>query len=147
MKNLIMNYAQKNPEFNQVLKNFKKTYRINDVSSEVIADISGQLLGNQEFINSLSTESPNIFKKVYNAIISLANKLTGNSKESLFLKDLKKWENAYRTQNNNLNDQTSVFKVITVQFQIKTYLTVKTYLNKQKLLRNIHILKIKIQLL
>lgn len=114
MKNLIMNYAQKNPEFNQVLENFKKTYRINDVSSEVIADISGQLLGNQEFINSLSTESPNIFKKVYNAIISLANKLTGNSKESLFLKDLKKWENAYRTQNNNLNDQTSVFKVITV---------------------------------
>lgn len=147
MKNLIMNYAQKNPEFNQVLENFKKTYGINDVSSEVIADISGQLLGNQEFINSLSTESPNIFKKVYNAIISLANKLTGNSKESLFLKDLKKWENAYRTQNNNLNDQTSVFKVITVQFQIKTYLTVKTYLNKQKLLRNIHILKIKIQLL
>ncbi len=35
----------------------------------------------------------------------MANKITGNSKESLFIKDLQnKWETAYRTQNNNLNN-------------------------------------------
>lgn len=107
MKQLIIDYASKNSEFNQSLESLKQTYGTDDVSSEVIADISGQLLGNQEFINNLSMKEPSIFKKIYNKIISLANKITGNSKESLFIKDLKnKWETAYRTQNNNLNSET-----------------------------------------
>ena len=43
---------------------------------------------------------------MYDAIISFANKITGNSKEGLFVRDLKnKWEQAYRTENNNLNNQ------------------------------------------
>lgn len=42
-------------------------------------------------------KQPNIFKRIYNKIVELANKITGNSKESLFIKDLKnKWEAAYR---------------------------------------------------
>lgn len=107
MKKLVMNYASKNSEFNSALESLKQTYGVDDVTSEVLADISGQLFGNQEFINNLSIEQPNIFKRIYNAIISIANKLTGNSKESLFIKDLKnKWENAYRTQENNLNQET-----------------------------------------
>lgn len=105
IKNLIVDYASKNKEFNESLESLKQTYGTNDVSSEVVADISGQLLGNQEFINSLSMEKPNVFKRIYNSIISLANKIIGNSKESLFLKDLKnKWQEAYRTQSNNLNE-------------------------------------------
>lgn len=97
MKNLVMDYASKNREFNNNLENLKKIYNTEDVSDEVLADISGQLFGNQEFINNLSTKKPSIFKKIYNKIISFANKITGNSKESLFIKDLKnKWEQAYR---------------------------------------------------
>lgn len=100
MKKLVLDYASKNQEFNQALESLKKTYGTEDVSSEVLADISGQLFGNQEFINNLSMEKPNIFKKIYNSIVSLANKITGNSKESLFIKDLKnKWEEAYRNTN------------------------------------------------
>lgn len=35
--------------------------------------------------------------KIYNKIIELANRITGNSRESLFIRDLKnKWEDAYR---------------------------------------------------
>ena len=103
MKNLVMDYASKNTEFNKALESLKQTYNSEDVSSEVLADISGQLLGNQEFILNLSTTKPNIFKRMYDAIISFANKITGNSKEALFVRDLKnKWEEAYRTQNNNL---------------------------------------------
>lgn len=104
MRNLVIDYANKNKNFNKALDSLKQTYETNDVNDEVLADISGQLLGNQEFILNLSTSKPNIFKRMYNAIISLANKITGNSKESLFIKDLKnKWEEAYRTQNNNLD--------------------------------------------
>ncbi len=105
VKKLIIDYASKNIEFNDALESLKQTYGTEDVSSEVIADISGQLLGHQEFINNLSMKEPNIFRKIYNKIISLANRITGNSKESLFIKDLKnKWEQAYRTQSNNFND-------------------------------------------
>lgn len=107
IRNLIVNYASKNKEFNQAVENLKKTYKTNDISSEVVADISGQLFGNQEFINNLSVEKPNIFKRIYNKIIELANKFTGNSRYDLFVKDLKnKWETAYRTQNNNLDNNT-----------------------------------------
>lgn len=104
MKELVLDYASKNNEFNQALESLKQTYGTDDVSSEVLADISGQLFGNQEFINNLSMEKPNIFKRIYNSIVSLANKITGNSKESLFIKDLKnKWEIAYR---NTTKEQT-----------------------------------------
>ncbi len=106
ISDLILDYASKNPEFNQALKSLQETYGTEKVSSEVVADISGQLFGNQEFINNLSTSKPSIFKRIYDAIISIANKITGNNNEALFIKDLQnKWEKAYRTQNNNLNSQ------------------------------------------
>ena len=98
MKNLVLDYAKKDANFNQALENLKQTYGVDDVSSEVLADISGQLFGNQEFINNLSTQKPNIFRQIYNKIVEIANKITGNSNEALFIRDLKqKWENAYRT--------------------------------------------------
>lgn len=118
MKKLVLDYASKNPEFNTALESLKQTYGTNDVNSEVLADISGQLFGNQEFINSLSMEQPNIFKRIYNKIIELANKITGNNHEALFIRDLRnKWENAYRNTTmeqavNNLNTNT-VFSIQT----------------------------------
>ena len=118
MKKLIIDYASKHNDFAQAVESLKQTYGTNDVSSEVIADISGQLFGNQEFINNLSMEQPSIFKRIYNAIVSLANKITGNSRESLFIKDLKnKWETAYRNTTteqavSNLNNETFYSKQV-----------------------------------
>lgn len=123
MVNLVMDYASKNQEFNDALESLKLTYGTNEVSSEVLADISGQLFGNEEFINTLSTQKPNIFKRLYNSIISLANKITGNSRESLFIKDLKnKWESAYRNNQNNLSNDTKYMMTgkIGMQNAIKT---------------------------
>ena len=61
-------------------------------------------MSEKEFINNLSMKEPNTFKKIYNKIIELANKITGKSSEKLFIRDLKnKWEEAYRAQENNLN--------------------------------------------
>lgn len=116
MKNLVMNYASKNAEFNDALESLKQTYGVDDVNDEVLADISGQLLGTEEFINKLSTTKPNLFKRIYDKIISFANKITGNSRESLFIKDLKnKWEKAYRNTTNeqainNLKNNTKFSK-------------------------------------
>lgn len=124
MKNLVMDYAKKNKEFDTALNELKKTYETEDVSDEVLADISGQLLGNQDFILNLSTKKPNIFKKMYDKIISVANKITGNSKESLFIKDLKnKWEEAYRNVSteqsvDNLNGETKLHTNSDISFNI-----------------------------
>lgn len=104
MKNLVMDYANKNEDFAGALQELKEQYGDEDVSDEVLADVSGQLFGNQEFINDLSMQKPSTFKRIYNAIISLANKLTGNKIESLFIKDLKnKWQQAYSNINKNID--------------------------------------------
>lgn len=103
MRDLVINYAKKNSEFNEALESLKQTYGVDDVNDEVLADISGQLFGTEEFINKLSTTKPSLFKKIYDKIISFANKITGNSRESLFIKDLKnKWEKAYRESDVNV---------------------------------------------
>lgn len=112
MIDLVNDYASKNPEFNQAVKSLEQLYGKDLTSEEVFADVCGQLFGNQEFIINLSTTKPSIFKRIYNSIVSLANKITGNSKESLFIKDLKnKWESAYRNTStnqaiSNLNSET-----------------------------------------
>ncbi|MEG2230334.1 MAG: hypothetical protein RRY22_06180, partial [Bacilli bacterium] len=109
MINLANDYASKNPEFNDSVKSLLNQYNKKDIDEEVLADISGQLFGNQEFINNLSMEKPTVFKQVYNKIIEWANKLTGNSKESLFIKDLKnKWESAYRNIDNNDSNNNNI---------------------------------------
>jgi len=115
MKKFVMNFARKNPNFvrenptfKNALKSLEQTYNSEDVSSEVLADISGQLLGNQEFINSLAMqnteESKSIIKTIYEEIKRLLNTLTKDGRYRNFVQDLEtKWREAYRTQNNNLH--------------------------------------------
>ena len=114
MKQLAIDFASKNPEFNTALESLKQTYGTNDVNSEVLADISGQLLGNQEFINSLTMQntqqSKNIIRKIYESIRRLLNTLTENGRYKNFVQDLEtKWRDAYSTTTteqavNNLNN-------------------------------------------
>lgn len=105
MIDLVNDYASKNSEFNQTVKSLEQLYGKDLTSEEVFADVCGQLFGNQEFIMNLSTTKPSLFRRIYNKIVELANKITGNSNEALFIRDLKnKWENAYRTQENNLDE-------------------------------------------
>ena len=114
MKQLVIDFASKNPEFNRALESLKQTYSTNDVNSEVLADISGQLLGNQEFINSLTMQntqqSKNIIRQIYESIRRLLNTLTENGRYKNFVQDLEtKWRDAYSTTTteqavNNLNN-------------------------------------------
>ena len=106
MTKLVKKRMEKDGELRNAVEDLKKLYGTDDINAEVLADISGQLFGNQEFINNLSIEKPSVFKRIYDKIISLANKITGNSNEALFIKDLKnKWEQAYRENNNTINEE------------------------------------------
>lgn len=100
-KDLVLNFAEKNKEFKLSLEGVKQQYGTNEVSNEELADISGQLLGNQEFINSLSmentTQSKSIIRNVYESIKKLLNNLTTEGRYKNFVQELEtKWREAYR---------------------------------------------------
>lgn len=105
LRGIILDYANKNSEFKSALQDLQKTYGTTNVSDEVIADIAGQILGNQEFINSLSMQnteqSRGIIKNIYHSIQRLLNKLTTKGRYRNFVEDLEaKWREAYRLANN-----------------------------------------------
>ena len=87
----------------------------NIVNEEAVASVLGEKLGNQEFINQLTTEKRSVARVIYDAVVSLLNKLnklTGYKSEKLYWADVKnKFEKAYRStsiekNNNTLNSNT-----------------------------------------
>ena len=105
LRGIILDYANKNPEFKSALKDLQKTYNTENVNDEVVADISAQILGNQEFINSLSAQntpqSRNIIKNIYESIKRVLNNFTSKGRYRNFVQDLEtKWRDAYRVATN-----------------------------------------------
>lgn len=108
MKELILDYAKQDPEFEKSLESLKERYKTNDVSDEVVADVCGELFGNREFIQSVVEKKPNIFKKILNNIRRLAEKIkgTGANEYVSFVEKLKiMWEDAYYSNRSNLKDK------------------------------------------
>ena len=106
MKELILDYAKQDPDFEKSLESLKERYKTDDVSDEVVADVCGELFGNREFIQSVVEKKPNIFKKILNNIRKLAEKIkgTGANEYVSFVEKLKTmWEDAYYSNRSNLN--------------------------------------------
>lgn len=88
-------------------KNFKSL-----VDDEEVADTLAQKLGDQDFINSLNVEKPNVFKRIYNWVVDKVNKITGNKIEKLYWEDIRnKFENAYRQTYQGENNTQSKYSV------------------------------------
>ena len=107
MKELILNYAEQDPEFEKSLETLKERYKTDDVSDEVVADVCGELFGNREFIQSVVEKKPNIFMKILNNIRELAKKTKGSNAEEYvsFVEKLKTmWEDAYYSNKSNLSE-------------------------------------------
>ena len=67
------------------------------VDEEEVADTLAQKLGDQDFINSLNKEKPNVFKRIYDWVVDKLNKFTGSKNEKIYWEDVKnKFESAYR---------------------------------------------------
>lgn len=104
LKTLINDYAKTNSDFDSALTELKKTYKTDDVSDEVMCDISANLLGNEDFIQKIATEKPSTFRKIYNSIKSFVKKITGNYSQQDFIRDLElKWENAYQKNKDSIS--------------------------------------------
>ena len=86
----------------------------NLVDEEEVADTLAQKLGDQDFINSLNKEKPNVFKRIYSWIVNKLNKFTGNKNEKLYWEDVKnKFENAYKQDYQRETDLKTRFDIVT----------------------------------
>ena len=107
MKNMINSYRQSNLEFNSAVEELLKNYNTTEINEEALSDVSAKLFGNQEFINNLAQNNPNLFQKIYNEIKYLWHQFTGYKNQDQFINDLRyKWEQAYRNNQININNQT-----------------------------------------
>lgn len=105
MKELILDYAKQDPNFNNALESLKEKYNTDDVTDEVVADVCAELFGNKEFIQSVAEKKPSLFKKILNNIRELAKKIKGLGANEYvsFVEKLKTmWEDAYYSNISNL---------------------------------------------
>ena len=119
LRDLILNYNENKTDYAEARKSLEELYsKVYDrnstefetlVDNEVVADILGNKLGNQEFVNNLTTRKPTLGRRIYNWVVdklNKLNKLSGYKSEKLFWADVKnKFENAYsqdyKGKNNN----------------------------------------------
>lgn len=130
LQNLVLDMASTKEGYlkarESLVSEYAKVYDINNpnfnniVNEEAVATILGEKLGNQEFINLLTTERRSIAKVIYDSVISILNKLnklTGYKSEKLYWTDVKnKFEKAYKNNNINIVGQ----KNGTERFSIQT---------------------------
>lgn len=107
LKNLVLDRNKTMQGYTEARQSLENTYsQVYDpnskefkslVDDEEVADTLAQKLGDQEFVNSLSTEKPTVFKRIYDWIVNKVNKITGNKIEKVYWEDIRnKFENAYR---------------------------------------------------
>lgn len=100
LQTLAFKYAQTKGEYDTRLKQVSELYRDldADINAELAADLVGDyLFTDSDFISRLSTDNPNIFKKIYDEIKYLCRVATAGSKEARDLEKLKRaFEKAYK---------------------------------------------------
>jgi hypothetical protein len=104
LQNAAIEYAKTKGEYDsrkstleEVYKDIKGANIENELTSDLVGDY---LFSDIEFVRNLSTEQPNIFKKMYNYVKHLYNMATAGSKEARQLEQLKyNFEKVYRENN------------------------------------------------
>lgn len=103
MLNMINTYRNSNAEFDTAVKGLLKNYKGTEITEEALSDVAGQLFGNQEFINNIAQNNPNIFQKLYSEIKYLWHQFRGYKNQNQFVEDLYyKWTQAYKNNNSNI---------------------------------------------
>lgn len=86
-------------------KNYKGAEFESRINQEMVANILGEKLGNQEFVNSIVTSNRGVAQNIYSWVVdklNKVNKLTGYKFEKLYWADVKnKFEKAFNTDFNN----------------------------------------------
>ena len=110
MKKMIDNYRKNDTEFNSEVEGLLQNYNSTEITEEALSDVSAQLFGNQEFINNIAQNNPNIFQKIYNEIKYLWHQFRGYKNQDQFVEDLYyKWTQAYNS--NKINTKKSSYSI------------------------------------
>ncbi len=99
LKEVIQRYTSKEFAYDraklELEKTYKEFYERNgldlkelDIDSEAISDITGTLLADQNFINQLASEKPNLMKRISNWIEKFIKTHTGNTESKEYYKFL-----------------------------------------------------------
>ena len=101
LQQTIFDYAKSKGEYDSRLADLTELYKDvkgTNIEAELTADLVGDyLFQDSEFINRLSTENRNVFRKIYDEIKYLCRVVTAGSKEARELEKVKKaFEDAYR---------------------------------------------------
>lgn len=140
MLNIVENYRKNNKEFNSEVERLLQNYNSTEITEEALSDVSAQLFGNQEFINNVAQNNPNIFQKIYSEIKYLWHQFRGYKNQDQFVEDLYyKWTQAYNS-NNKLNETTNyhisanfsneIDKALNNQLQSNTQVKARDYTPK-----------------
>lgn len=101
LQNLIIEYAKSKGEYKSRLESLEELYKDiedADITAELTADLVGDyLFSDTDFINRLSVEQPNIFKKIFEEIKYLVKTATAGTKEAKQLLEVQRaFEKAYK---------------------------------------------------
>ena len=127
IKDIILKYDKTKNGFEEARKSLAETYSkmydknsadFNElVDNEAVADILGNKLGDQDFINNLTMQNRTLGQKIYDWVVDKLNKLNGKlgyKSEKIYWADVKnKFENAFKQEYQNTNNQTSRFSIQT----------------------------------
>ena len=110
LQNVVKEFATKKGEYQTRYDALAELYKDVDgavIENEVTADLVGEyLFTDSDFVNRLSVEKPNIFKKIYEEIKYLVKTVTG-SKEARELEKVKRaFDKAYKESANTKADGT-----------------------------------------
>lgn len=105
LQNAVKQYATTKGEYQTRYDSLAELYKDVDgavIENELTSDLVGEyLFTDSDFINSLSTEKPNVFKKIYDEIKYLYKLATAGSKEARELEKVKRaFDKAYKATNN-----------------------------------------------
>lgn len=109
LQEAVKQYAESKGEYDTRLQSIAKLYENVEganVENELTADLIGDyLFSDENFIKNLSSEKPNLFKKIFNEIKYLCKTVTAGTKEAKQLLKVKRaFEKAYQANNEQKNN-------------------------------------------
>ena len=122
---IVIDYAKKQNNYDKAYQDLSNMYAkeyqnykgkefTSRINQELVADILGEKLGNQEFINHLVSSNTQTANGVYSWVVdklNKLNKLTGYKFEKLYWTDVKnKFEKAFNSEFNNLTNEVKYAK-------------------------------------
>ena len=136
LKNSVFEYAKTKGDYDSKLKEITELYKNtnsnidNELTSELVGDY---LFTDQEFINNLSVEQPNIFKRMYNYVKHIYKLATAGSTEARQLEELKyRFDKAYKqSTKTNFTSKVQQSDIANISDDLKKEIQQKTKVNME----------------